>query len=94
MCYLFVFLYNRIAHTQILHTVKDFPVFQSWEFALVSNLVELRKAETTSTSTNIHTTRSESFAVFVSIDSFQNAFPRILNIKFDLIVVKILTIRL
>ena len=41
-------------------------------------VVELGKAETTSTSTNIHTTRSESFAVFVSSDSFQNAFPRIL----------------
>ena len=57
-------------------------------------VVELGKAETTSTSTNIHTTRSESFAVFVSSDSFQNAFPRILNVKFTLIVVIILTIRL
>ena len=57
-------------------------------------VVELGKAETTSTSTNIHTTRSESFAVFVSSDSFQNAFPRILNVKITLIVVIILTIRL
>ena len=57
-------------------------------------VVELGKAETTSTSTNIHTTRSESFAVFVSSDSFQNAFPRILNVKFTLIVVIILTIQL
>lgn len=57
-------------------------------------VVELGKAETTSTSTNIHMTRSESFAVFVSSDSFQNAFPRILIVKFTLIVVIILTIRL
>ncbi len=41
-------------------------------------VVELRKAETTSTSTNIRTTRSESFALFVSSDSFLNAFLRIL----------------
>ena len=57
-------------------------------------VVELGKAETMSTSTNIHTTRSEPFAVFVFSDSFQNAFPRILNVKFTLIVVIILTIRL
>ncbi len=43
--------------------------------------VELRKAETTSTSTNIRTTRSESFALFVSSDSFLDAFLRILIIQ-------------
>ena len=47
-------------------------------FCDVSCVVELRKAETTSTSTNIRMTRIESFALFVSSDSFLNAFPRIL----------------
>ena len=55
-------------------------------------VVELRKAETTSTSTNIRTTRIESFALFVSSDSFLNAFPRILfvvELRLTLLVFKI-----
>ena len=40
--------------------------------------VELEKAETTSTSRSSRTTRSESFALLRSSDSFLNAFSRIL----------------
>ena len=47
-------------------------------FCDVSCVVELRKAETMSTSTNIRMTRIKSFALFVSSDSFLTAFLRIL----------------
>ena len=58
-------------------------IYLEWFIAFLSAkthilVVELRKAETTSTSTNIRTTRSESFALFVSSDSFLTAFLRIL----------------
>ena len=43
--------------------------------------VELEKAETTSTSRSSRTTRSESFALLRSSDSFLNAFSRILEVE-------------
>ena len=63
------------------HVPSGVPVQRSISERDVSHpVVELRKAETTSTSTNIRTTRSESFALFVSSDSFLNAFLHILII--------------
>ena len=47
-------------------------------------VVEFEKAETTSTSTNIRTTCSKSLALFVSSDSFLNAFSHILLVELGL----------